>query len=380
MNDGLLSSIFDARSVPAYRAFARSHLPAPAKFRQLLLSSIPAFIKAEKRYIVVGSVSVTDNHGEFAGNVSLLENKDFMFFSNAGGKLLLTSSEALAREKGEVVKTTANPDHIALMEKEFATMSRIPPGPDRSSCLPRIGKRLVVNNRLFFPEEYIRGKCLREVLHGLSRRDDVAGICIYLDRLDEWFSQYCSSINGEPRSLSSCYEHLFSSFAELYGSHDVARAVLEQARSTLAALTDSHRGIMTIIAHNDLWPGNFVVDGDRLVAIDWERAAEGRAPLFDYYWMIISTVLEYHANRLGAADYSQAFRRFLAGNDMVSDHARDRLALFLDRLSLGRTLHHFFLLLFLMEWSVQGYRALGRETDMDRLAFGELVAFASDAS
>jgi hypothetical protein len=150
---------------------------------------------------------------------------------------------------------------------------------------------------------------------------------------------------------------------------------LEKARETLETIVGEQVTISPITAHNDLWPGNFVVAADGLVAIDWERAVEKRAPLFDYYWMIISAAIEHHVTVIGVVDYSRAFRLFLEEGDDVTRHATEMLKTFLGRLGLDRELHQSFLLLFLMEWSVQGYLALGRQTAMDRLAFGELTNF-----
>jgi hypothetical protein len=301
--------------------------------------------------------------------------QDFMFFSNASGKLLLTSTETLRSGEGLVIKTTSCQSYAEVMEKEFTTMLGIAEMQGESVSLPHMGKRFQAGKRIFFTEAYVKGASLREVLHRLSRRNDIPEIGAFLDRLDDWFEKYRAVFRAQPRSLISCYEHLFDAFSDLYSGHPQAGVLQEKARETLAKTARKQVCIVPIIAHNDLWPGNLLVGADGLVAIDWERAVGNRAPLFDYYWMIISAVLEHLVCRIGISDYSRAFRLFLEESDDVSRHATAMLKAFLGRLGLDNELDQSFLLLFLMEWSVQGYLALGKQTAMDRLAFGELITF-----
>ena len=375
-NDGLLSAIFDADKTAGYRAFAASHLPPPAGLRQRLISLLPLALRAEKRYLAVWHHDADlESVKNPSGDPALLEIPDSMFFSNVSGKLMLTSSETLRSGHGWVIKTTSCPSYQEVMEKEFATMQGIVTLQGGAAFLPQLGKRHQTGGRIFFTESYIKGNCLREVLHALSQRNDIPGIRAFLDRLDDWSEKYRAAFGTQSGSLTSCYHHLVDAFSELYGEHQRAGAILRRAEQILSEIAGNQALIGTITAHNDLWPGNFIVAAEGLVAIDWERAAENRAPFFDYYWMIISAVLEYHASVLGVVDYSRAFRLFLADDEDVTRHAVVRLKSFLERLGFDRGLHQGFLLLFLMEWSVQGYLALGKQTFMDRMAFGELISF-----
>ena len=379
LNDGLLCSLLDADNARGYRAFAARHLPRPSRLRQRLVSLLPLALRAERRYLVVvpDSPVAPDNTGTPGSREqALLKMQDFLFFSNPSGKLLLTSAQTLRSGKGEVLKTTANPVYAEVMEKEFATTLSIAALQGDSASLPRVGQRFRAGNRVFFTEAYVQGKSLRDLLHALSLKGDIAGIQAFLDRLDDWFERYRAAFNGDFQPLSLCYGHLFAAFSTLYGADVRAGGLLELARKTLKQIDVEHAGIAPLTAHNDLWPGNFVVGGDGLVAIDWERAVGNRAPLFDYYWMIISAALEHGVCRIGTVDYSRAFRLLLQEDDAVSRKAIEMLGLFLERLGLDKNMARDFLLLFLMEWSVQGYLALGAQTAMDRLAFGELVAFA----
>lgn len=375
VNDGLLSSLFDSNESAGYRAFAASHLPRPKRFRQRLAALLPVALRAERRFIVVGSPSrelktvSCEAEQSFAG-------QNFMFFSNAPGKLLLTTAATLRRGKGVIIKTTATPSYAEVMEREFKLMQSLVGDASGVTCLPRPGRRIDANGRLFFTEEYVKGKNLREVIREFAHKEQVYKICHCLDRLDAWFRQYCAGFAGEPRKLTACYEELFKVFTARYGMRCEAQRILACARQTVTRMDMCHRGVRTITSHNDLWPGNFVVTPDRLIAVDWERAVENRAPLFDYYWMIISATLEFLAAGLETIDYSQAFRLFLQDSDSVSRHANGKLKDYLRTNTLDRTLHSRFLLLFLMEWSVQGYLTFGRETDMDRLAYGELLNYA----
>ncbi len=377
LNDGLLSSMFDEGNTAGYRAFAAGHLPPSKGLRKRLASLLPPAVRAEKRFVVVGRNRALGelDPGPAAGEeTAILRRHDFMFFSNPSGKLLLTSAETMRCGTGSVLKTTANPSYARVMEKEFSTMLGIAGLPGGGASLPRVGARMGIGKRVFFTEAYVPGRTLRDLLHSLSRKNDLSSIRGLLDRLDQWYERYRAAFRGESRPLASCYAHLFDALPRLYGQHPDAGAMQEATRRTFAVLSGKEVGIATMTSHNDLWPGNFVVGADGLVAIDWERAVGNRAPLFDYYWMIISAALEHLVCRIGTVDYSRAFRLFLLQDDDVSRHATKTMETFLDRLGLDRDLHPSFLLLFLMEWSVQGYLALGRQTAMDRLAFGELIA------
>lgn len=374
VNDGILSALFNAEKTSAYRAFVAAHLPRPRGLRRKFLSLLPLSLRAEKRYIALSTGTGTGNRPGHTAQKDL-EGIDFMFFSNVRGKLLLARSKTLMSGKGMVYKTTTNKAYVATMEREFATMSAIAGLQGNHGSLPFAGQQILAADRIFFPEEYVPGKNFREVLHVISASNDVNGVCRSIDRLDEWFLTYTSQFETKRRSLSSCYGHVFGAFNRLYGLNHKAQGLAARAQETILAATLDCGEVHTIIAHNDLWPGNLMVQGERFVAIDWERARPDRAPFFEYYWMIISAVLEYHVCRIGIIDYSRAFRIFLEDNDAVSRHGSEKLFTFLARYGLCKEMHQGFLLLFLMEWAVQGYLATGRQTAMDRLAFEELCNY-----
>lgn len=375
VNDGLLSSIFDARKIRAYKAFSDHHNP-PRSLRQKLISLLPLFLRAERRYMVIEN-RISAGVEPAASPNGGPEDLDFMFFSNAPGKLGLTQAETFESGHGEIFKTTANADYLPVMEKEFAIMRSIG-GLGKPSCLPATGRRIAGRDRAFFTEEYVSGTTLREIIHRLSVQNNVEGICGFLDRLDDWFTTYSSLFHGASRPVASVYGHVLSAFSQLYGADRRTLGVPGRVREILAVAALEKPDVETIIAHNDLWPGNFIVRAEGLVAIDWERAAPDRGPFFDYYWMIISAVLEYHVCRLGVTDYSRAFRIFVEHEDTVSRHGLNKLESFLSGQGIGERLHEDFLLMFLAEWSVQGYLALGRQTEMDGLAFGELLNFVEN--
>lgn len=373
MNDGLLSSIFNADKAEGYRAFSSCHIPPPTTLRQKLTSLLPLSLRAEKRYVIIGK-NITSGEA-LTRDDAILCAQDFMFFSNANGKLLLTSAETLRSGKGLVLKTTSYPPYREVLEKEFTTMLEIAGRQGKTSALPFIGKRVLAGKRVFYSESYVNGKSLRDVLHTHSRRNNIFEIRACLDDLNEWFEKYQAAFRDGLKPLSSCYSHLFKAFSKLYGGHPEASRILEMAHKVVVTIARTRVGVAPITAHNDLWPGNFIVGTEGLIAIDWERAVGNRAPLFDYYWMIISAALEPLVCRIGSVDYSRAFRLFLKQADDISQYAADKLKSFLVRLGIDKELHQDFLLLFLMEWSVQGYLALGQQTSMDMLAFGELVMF-----
>ncbi len=376
VNDGLMSSLFDAEETACYRLLVTHPMPTPSTLRQKLMGRLPISWRAEKRYIVMQE-EIPNKNSSIDGNACLaLDKQNFMFYSNVQGKLMLTTSDTLRSGKGSIIKTTANLDYAGVMEKEFRTMSHIADLQGKAISIPPIGRLIKIGNRPFFAEEYVRGGNLREIIHSLSHKNNIPKICGYLDRLQKWFDTYRSFFKGKPSRLESCYDHLFKAYNELYGSCRETPSILQKASDIISDISKSNTCIVPIFSHNDLWPGNFIVHSDNLVAVDWERAAPGRAPLFDFYWMMISLAMEYIVSRIGVIDYARAFQMFLTETDEVSRHTAGKLKQFLETLGIPEQRHQHFLFLFLMEWSVQGYLALGHSTPMDALAHGELLRFA----
>jgi len=374
LNDGNLSSLFDVGAKAAYPVFRALLLPPAHGLLQRVRRWLPPVLKADRRYVMLAP-STTAAFAQSSGDMRLPDGQGFMFFSNASGKLLLASRETL-RTGGGLYKTAANRKYAEVMQKEYGIMGSVA-AHGITGIMPKTDAPLDVGGRTYYPEEFVHGQNLRKVLHAVGRCEGGAGICTYLDRLDGWFQKFAATFQGERQSLTFCYRHMLAAFSSRYGADLGGGRILAQARSFLAAVDATHGGIRTGTAHNDLWPGNFVVRGDRFVAVDWERGAEKRAPIFDYYWMMISTALEYYVCRSGRCDYSQAFRLFLSGTDEVAVHADGKLRSFLRDMGFDQALHRQFMLLFLMEWSVQGFLALGELTAMDRLAYAELVSFCA---
>lgn len=372
INDGLLRSIFDASSTSAYKSFAENHLPKPRTLRQQIVALLPLVLRAETRFIIVYAQPQTMNYNnsEFSG----LDVNDFMFFSNAAGKLLLTTTETLQTGHGQIIKTTTDPEYAAVLEKEYDLVALLSVKLGTTGSLPVIGKHFEAGGRHFFTEEYILGESLRERLRVLVGQRDYVKICNIIDSLDEWFHFYNASFTGDAIPVSTVYNHLFSLFSECYGATGIS--VLQTGIELLRQFEKVCPFVVPITAHNDLWPGNFVVTENGFIVIDWERATENRAPFFDYFWLIISTAIESLASEVENINYSEATRRLLRCEDVVSCHALQKLKTFLNNLGISEDHLLHLLFLFFMEWSVQGFQTLGRQTDMDRLAFGELLHYA----
>ena len=370
LNDGLLSCFFDAGGAAGYRAFARRHLPPPKGIRQRVKMLLPPILRAERRFVVF-----TEQQGKEAPNHDV-GCPDFMFYSNEEGKLLLTMADTFLNGRGRVLKCAASPHYAANLEHEHATVRNIAGRLTHPGCMPGIGDAIAVNGRRFFPEDYLCGDSLRERLRLLGRAGNTDGACSLLDRLDIWYTEYRKAFTGPKTSLSSLYARPLRLFLELNESDAALALLVARMQAFLASQDRSHDGVVPVTAHNDLWPGNFIVSGNNLMAVDWERATEQSAPLFDYYWMMISAVLEYRVGNNGNQDYVQAFRQFLSQGDDVCRRTHAKLRDFLVGLGFDGVTLRPFLMLFLMEWSIQGYQALGKQTDMDLLALDALMAFA----
>ena len=375
LDDGILSCFFDAGRVAGYRAFARKHLPPPKGIRHRLKMLLPPVLRAEQRFIVLAEQTAkeTPDHDD----IGCL---DFMFYSNEDGKLMLTMSETFLDGRGRVLKCAASAGYATNLEHEHATVRSIAGRLARPGGLPGIGDAITLNGKRFFPEDYLCGDSLRERLRLLGRTGDTDGACRLLDRLDLWYAEYRTAFTGPKTSLSSLYARPLRLFLELNESDAALALLVARMRAFLASQDRNHDGVVPVTAHNDLWPGNFIVSCNRLMVVDWERATEQSAPLFDYYLMMISAVLEYRVGSNGSQDYVHAFRQFLSQGDDVCRRTHAKLRDFLVGLGFEGVTLRPFLMLFLMEWSIQGYQALGKQTDMDLLAFSELMAFAEQDS
>ena len=373
INDGLLCCLFSADNTIGYRAFARRHLSAPSGIRRRILKLLPPILQAEQFYIAIEQPL----DAERIKGHEQLDNLDFMFYSNAPGKLLLTNSETFTNGTGLIFKTTSVPDYVDNLDREYEAVCLVSKNLQNPGLVPDVGVKLRVNSRCYYPEAYLSGEDLRSMLRNAGKSSSHHEAVHFLDRLDNWYTLYHASFQAVKRSLSSLYKHLLKYYELNIINCDVV-TIVKYAGEFLAETGSGHGGVVPVLAHNDLWPGNFIVNGDRLTAIDWERATPERAPIFDYFWMIISAVMEYRVGQNGVQDYSVAFRQFLRKDDEVCAHAFSKLEIFLESLGFGKQTFSQFILLFLMEWSIQGVSALGKLTDMDRLAQGELIAFSRD--
>jgi hypothetical protein len=376
VNDGLMSCIFEVKNSRYYRSFAAHHLPKPVDLSKKIRSLIPVFIRAEYRYIVI---EINDNSSRrgYEHSINGMEEPNFMFYSNAAGKLMLASGGIFQSGHGQLLKTTGNPDYGKTIVKEYNTISRISSILNKPGMVPRVRELFTAGDRFFFLEEYIRGRNLREWLYELGREQSFDEACSIIDRIGRWFQEYLSAFAGERKTLEHLYSPVVEMFFEHHGGQEVAMTLVRTAKHLLGRVDRISGGCVPTTSHNDLWPGNFLFESGNMFAIDWERATEERAPVFDFFWMIISASIEFHAGQSGVRDYSRSFRTFLINKDTVSIHAKHILCKFLKELGYSEENFFEFMFLFLMEWSIQGYAAIGRRTNMDDLAYRELINFVN---
>lgn len=372
LNDGLLCSLFDCGNYRGYRAFSRTHLPRPKGVRSRLLRLVAPFWRAELRLVVLENQTLTAAPAHHEPPVS----GDFLFYSNEAGKLMLTDNATLSSGNGRIFKTTTVPEYARCLRHEHDIIASITPLlPDRK-LLQGPEEHLELPTRTFFSEPYLQGENLRERLRGLGEQRDPVTACRLLDRLDCWFTGYIRAFKGAEQRFSILYAPMLLTFADRDAADEDCPQLLRRANSLCRQLDQEYGGTRAIIAHNDLWPGNFLLHGQHLTAIDWERSTEHAPPFFDYFWMIISAALEFLVGENHCQDYSRCFRQLLDCKNLISRHTHNLLHGFLQRQGISPKQFPAFMLLFLMEWSIQGYRSIGRITAMDRLARAELAAFS----
>ena len=374
IDDGLLSSYFFADRPAGYRAFSSRHLPSLRGWRSRLRRLAPLSLRAAERYLVLG---VFHSPPVKTGTGGMAKPFDFLFYSNQGGKHLFLATEDLVRGRGVVGKTAWNETALEVAAREFQIVESLSRFNSKRSCVPRPAGCLAIGERDFFLEEYIGGTTLRDVLTDPRVCRNWEKVRMYLERQDQWFAGYRRSFEGSPRSLALHYAPLFDRYQKHWPAETNIHAFNRRVGVELYKLSAGHPGLIPGIAHNDLWPGNFILQGERLVVVDWERSHPEGACVFDYFWMVISAAIEIYMAQKGFHDYSRGFRAFLGSEEPVCRESRERLAAFLTDMGLNATLLRMFLYLFLMEWSVQGVAVFGYATPMDRLAHEELKHFLS---
>ena len=368
LNDWLLGCFFYADATDGYHAFVRRHIIGTQRLFRRLVMLLPPVWRAEQRFLVVVHPDVS----AVEGPANPLDSYDFMFFSNAAGKLILTHGTTFDVGKGTILKTAASPEYAANLEREQRIVQNIMAVSGSPRLIPSVSERLQVNGRFFYEEEYLCGENLRGILLEVGRRNSFGDAGSLLDRLDCWYTEYRAAFVSGKRPVSDLYAPVLAAFLPCYAQTPGTPCLMECAAKALAVLDRDHAGLVTVVAHNDLWPENFIMQGDQLIAVDWERATEQSSPIFDYYWMIISAVLEYRVGSNGIHDYAIALRQFLDRHDEVCCRARELLEKYIESLGFDRDRYDTFMLLFLMELSIQGYRTFGHVTDNDRMALEEL--------
>lgn len=369
--NGMTSSLFYTGNVSGYHAFVRCHAAGKNTMRERIKSLLPSFINAEMRYLAVGR-ELSQLKEEMA-----FDDFRFMFYSNESGKLILTAPETFITGSGQLLVTTANRAYHPVLEKEFEIIEQI--GNVKTRLVPNLVSKITANGRLLFVEEYIAGTTLRETLRNESVANDREAVVDIIKRLDAWFAEYSSFFSGTKKGLSELYQSLLETFARHHTGNAKLERFLLALRAHLAVAERSHPGMVPVMAHNDLWPGNIIVSDKGLIVIDWERATPDRPELFDYFWMMISTFLEYHTGKTQSEDYSRSFRAFIECSDSIGKLIQEKLCIRLQANGLKRSDYDLFLALFLLEWSIQGLQALGRQTRMDKLALGELLHYLETA-
>ena len=375
-NDGLLSSFFAAEDSAVYPAFRKAHLPQPRGLKSIFISYVPLAIQTDECFLLIAQRKVFDDslRSELTPELRQL---NFMFFSNADGKLLLMNCQSFHTGSCFIAKTTTNQQYREVMAEEFETLQHIFEHTGRCNITPEPIKRIHGKNRDYFLENYIVGRSLREILRDPQVCANQFSVCTLIDRLDDWFVRYSKGFKGQAKPFQDLYLPLFSTLRLVFFDNLELSFLVEKNWQALILLDQKHPGLTPIIAHNDLWPGNFIMASDRLVAVDWERATSERSELFDYFWMIISAVMEYRVGVTGVQDYATGFRSCLYDDDIVCRHARDKILSRMTHNDIPQDLSNLFYALFLMEWSVQGWLVFKRQTDMDKLAVGELLNFST---
>lgn len=376
IDDGIMSCIVGAYNNKAYKAYSELYLSGPLTLKQKIVKRLPNILRADVRYIVIVKKELDKNAAD-GTDYKNLSACDFMFFSNKDGKLLLLNTKTLINGHGELIKTTANQNYISVMEKEYSVLNKLNKYCSPSEMIPVVGRSIQIDGVQFFTEKFIHGENLRELIRKLGKKNKYDEVIAILGKLDRWWTDYENIFVKKLLPTSEMYKHVFQLFDECYGSgaYDLSQKGLE----LLDQFCRAYPNCTPIIAHNDIWPGNVILSTSGIIVVDWERAKEDRAPFFDYFWMIISTSIEYLACKSDKHDYSIGLRCLFDCNEEVSRDVFCKIKMYLKKKGVAEEYLLHLLFLFLVELSVQGFQILKKQTAMDKLVFIELKHYAENS-
>jgi thiamine kinase-like enzyme len=103
-----------------------------------------------------------------------------------------------------------------------------------------------------------------------------------LDRIAALMRACHRDVAAHLRGPAPCFWvfHAVRNYLAQLEAHGRLGGQIERLREIVAVLEDAAGPTVLAVTHNDLMPGNFIDDGDRLWLIDWEYGGYG-APLFD---------------------------------------------------------------------------------------------------
>lgn len=339
-----------------------------------LISCIPLALRAAQRYVVVTANSTVDF--DLPSEIGSL---NYMFFSSPDKKLLLASYETLCCGNGQLFKTTANAAYDAIIEKEQEIALRISQRCCHTDLLPEVRGRVEVNGRPYYQEKYIAGHSLTKRLRSPEIYKDSKAVRACIDRLDSWYGEYRRMFAGPKRSLEYLYAQIFEDFFQIFSADPEQCILAGKVQKLFAKLHGCHSGMIPVVSHNDLWPANILDTDKGLVVIDWERATFDRSEMFDYFWMIISTTLEFLSAPNGFDDFSYWFNCFLKSKDLVCIHARKKLKAHLLLNGISSDYMDLFIALFLMEFAIRGGSSLTCRSRIEKIAAEEFRFFVKQS-
>jgi hypothetical protein len=356
-------------STPYYFEFKK--MLGLSVWRSIFFTCLPAVCCAFQRFILV------EDDRTVVVQPPELSTLNYMFFPNVDEKLFLADLSALQNGSGCLLKTTINPYFLPVVEKGFQSALMASQQCSHLGLVPEVIGKFAVNGRVYYQEKIVPGNTLANKLRDPGVYGNPAAVCTIIDQLSAWYQTYKSRFDGQRRSLAELYAPIFCDFNRFYADDMELCHLSETFRQQLDNISSQHYGLIPITTHNDLWPPNILVTDNGLVAIDWERATPERAWLFDYFWMHISTTLEYLSAPGSFDDFSYWFRDFLDSDDPVCRYVQGKLSEQMRQNNLHPDHKQLFLGLFLMELSIHGRLLVGETHGIDLKAAEEFRHFAS---
>jgi len=217
----------------------------------------------------------------------------------------------------------------------------------------------------YYAQRYIQGDMLEETIDDRPHCGTGDGIATRLRIVWQWLHDFQEATSTMPvRIKESGFESLLDAYRSSFTPDDGEAAHLDEIEKALEA--NSEAEIAMSACHGDFFPGNIIMDADRVTVIDWRFLRKAYNRFFDFFTLLLT----FYASKSGVTDYDDHEGHFRTlffekhwSNDMFKEICRE----FIEQNGVSDAVFDLMIELNLLEWSVREYAASGNAGEMDRI-------------